>query len=410
MNVFLQYVVPVLSVPFLMLFKYGKPRGYLKDFFAWHTKPRIYCGLEPDSGMKFDYFKKRRNSMPRLSNNMRHRLHQPAFSELLPVRDILNDIIIRTTGAFVAGYELSGINSYYHNDEGRNRTKLALEALVRSLPERSMRMQVRFEIAEGVGRPAGGYQQQLRNQNPTLLALDRLRLEGWRKKEQDGYYLRPLLHAYFHWNPTIHHELAGASFGKISKRLSLDSFSLSATKCIQRTRREHEDLLSEFTSILSGVEQTLTATGMAVRRLNDGEIFLEMKRALNPLLRDPYSAPPSGVLARTSQYARSRSSTPTLSTRKRHISESAASLLLHHPEGPARRYFPRHSARTRGARLPLTVNTEVMIPDQAAMIKHYKGRLQEDAGRADGTCTAAFRINVDAQVAQRPVDGDTARN
>ncbi len=27
MNVFLQYVVPVLSVPFLMLFKYGKPRG-----------------------------------------------------------------------------------------------------------------------------------------------------------------------------------------------------------------------------------------------------------------------------------------------------------------------------------------------------------------------------------------------
>jgi hypothetical protein len=35
MNVFLQYVVPVLSIPFLMLFKYGKPRGYLKDFLAW---------------------------------------------------------------------------------------------------------------------------------------------------------------------------------------------------------------------------------------------------------------------------------------------------------------------------------------------------------------------------------------
>jgi hypothetical protein len=57
MNVFLQYVVPVLSIPFLMLFKYGKPRSYLKDFLAWHTKPRIYCGLEPDSGMKLDYFK-----------------------------------------------------------------------------------------------------------------------------------------------------------------------------------------------------------------------------------------------------------------------------------------------------------------------------------------------------------------
>jgi hypothetical protein len=130
------------------------------------------------------------------------------------VRDILSDVIIRTTGALVAAYELSGINSYYHNDDGRNRTKLALEALIRSLPERSMRMQVRFEITEGLGDLRERYQQQLRNQNPTLLALDRLRMDTWRKKEQEGYYLRPLLHAYFHWNPTVHHELPGAAFGK----------------------------------------------------------------------------------------------------------------------------------------------------------------------------------------------------
>src|SRR5712675_1593436 len=28
MNVFLQYIVPVLSIPYLMLFKYGNPGGY----------------------------------------------------------------------------------------------------------------------------------------------------------------------------------------------------------------------------------------------------------------------------------------------------------------------------------------------------------------------------------------------
>ena len=50
-----------------------------------------------------------------------------------------------------AVYELSGINSYYHSDDGRQPTKVALEALIRSLPERSMRMQVRFEITEGLG-------------------------------------------------------------------------------------------------------------------------------------------------------------------------------------------------------------------------------------------------------------------
>lgn len=57
MNVFLQYVVPALSVPFLMLFKYGKPRGYLMDWLAWRTKPRVYCGLERDARIHLPYLK-----------------------------------------------------------------------------------------------------------------------------------------------------------------------------------------------------------------------------------------------------------------------------------------------------------------------------------------------------------------
>lgn len=48
MNVFLQYIVPLLAVPFLILFKYRKPRRYLLDFVAYHSKPKVYCGLEPD--------------------------------------------------------------------------------------------------------------------------------------------------------------------------------------------------------------------------------------------------------------------------------------------------------------------------------------------------------------------------
>ena len=50
--------------------------------------------------------------------------------------------------------------------------------------------------------------------------------------------------------------------------------SLSATKCIERTRREHEDLLAEFNSLMSGVEATLQATGMAMRRMTHEGIFL----------------------------------------------------------------------------------------------------------------------------------------
>jgi len=55
LNVFLQYIVPILAIPLLIAFKYGKPRRYLFDFLEWHTKPRIYCGMERDSQQKVMY-------------------------------------------------------------------------------------------------------------------------------------------------------------------------------------------------------------------------------------------------------------------------------------------------------------------------------------------------------------------
>ena len=57
MNVFLQYVVPVLSIPALILFKYGKPRGYLLDWLRFHMKPHVYCALETDSEQRVEYLK-----------------------------------------------------------------------------------------------------------------------------------------------------------------------------------------------------------------------------------------------------------------------------------------------------------------------------------------------------------------
>ena len=212
-------------------------------------------------------------------------LHQPAFCELLPIRDYLDDVIVRSNGALVAGYHLSGINSYYHSDETRTQTKYSLEALVRSLTERSMRMQVRFEVVEGLRELPAQYKSQLRSDNPVVQSLDRVRLAAWREKDRSGFYLSPMLHAYFYWDPRIHYEAtekgAGRALGKVT-----GGKSVSAAKCIQRTRREHNDLVAEFESILKGVEQTLNATGMAVRRLTDEEMFLELKRAMNPLFRD----------------------------------------------------------------------------------------------------------------------------
>ena len=57
MNMVLQYLVPILSVPALMLFKYGKQRGYLQDWVLFHAKPHVYSALERDRELNREYIK-----------------------------------------------------------------------------------------------------------------------------------------------------------------------------------------------------------------------------------------------------------------------------------------------------------------------------------------------------------------
>src|SRR5580704_13515041 len=126
-------------------------------------------------------------------------LGQPPLCEQLKVRDVVDDLLVQVNGSFVAGYVVSGINSYYASDEERNRTKLSLEALVRSLPERSMRMQARFEISEDTGDLIGRYNREQLNRSLVLQALDREQSDAWLKKDAEGFYLRHFLHLYFIW-------------------------------------------------------------------------------------------------------------------------------------------------------------------------------------------------------------------
>jgi hypothetical protein len=57
MNIVLQYVVPILTIPALMLFKYGKQRGYLLDWVTFHSKPHVYSALERDRELVAEYIK-----------------------------------------------------------------------------------------------------------------------------------------------------------------------------------------------------------------------------------------------------------------------------------------------------------------------------------------------------------------
>ena len=58
--------------------------------------------------------------MPITTSEHKKALRKPPLCELLPIREYLDGVAVQMDGSFVAGYELDGLNSYYHDDEGRN--------------------------------------------------------------------------------------------------------------------------------------------------------------------------------------------------------------------------------------------------------------------------------------------------
>ena len=326
------------------------------------------------------------------SKSLRH----PSLCEQLKVRDITDDLLVQMNGSLVAGYRVSGINSYYASDEERNRNKLSLEALVRCLPERSMRMQVRFEIGEGTGDLLTRYNREQRNPSVVLQALDRQQVDSWRKKDADGFYLRHFLHFYFIWDPRIHHQAPGLEW---KQKMHGSGFSMSATTCIERSRREHEDLVAEFHSLMAGVEATLATTGMKLSRMSGEDLFLELKRALHPLGSDtiPYRCPEASI---SCDSARSQIANINIEDELDDCLKAGGLLysfitLKDLPDAT----FPGVLRELVVMDFPLVINAEVLLPDQAKAVKQYKSRLRKMTA-AQKDIHGGFRFNIDAQVAE----------
>jgi hypothetical protein len=322
------------------------------------------------------------------------KLQDPALCEQLPVRDYLDNILVRTNGAFVSGYELKGLTSYFASDEGRDRGKLMLEALLRSLPEQSMKVQIRYEVVEDLADLLGQYVAGQRSERSEVIELDALRVERWRGKEEDGSYMRPILHVYFIWDPVLHHRIIGKPL-----KPKGDLFTLSARRCVDRSWREHQDLLAEFESLLGGVETALGAAELGARRLTDHELFVEAKRALNPLAADsrPYRRNDQQL-----KYSSAREQIADVSL----VDETDSYLnldgilysfvsLKELPDAT----FPGVLRELIGLNFPIIVNAQITIPDQAKVLKGYKGRLRKmQAAQRDSN--GGFRINVEAHVAE----------
>ena len=331
--------------------------------------------------------------MPVTQEQCEKSLENPALCEQLPVRDYLDNVMVRTNGALVAGYEVRGITSYFASDEERDRSKVMLGALLKSIPEQSMRVQVRYEVVEDLGNLLEVYRAQDHSAHEIGRTLDAARLEAWRAKADTGQYLRPILHMYFVWDSRIHHRVTGKT-----TRRNLN-WSLSAKKSIERSRREHEELLAEFESLLVGIEATMQAADLGPRRLTDQELFLETKRALNPLEPDTRGYTPGEDHL---EYRSTRHQLANVSI----VDETDSYLNLNGllfsfvslkelPDAT----FPGILRELVALDFPIVVSAQLTIPDQTKVLKGYKSRLRKMQAAQRDT-HGGFRVNVEAQVAE----------
>ncbi len=227
--------------------------------------------------------------MPKTMANHRRSLEDPAFCKLLPIRDFLDDVMVRTDGSYVAAFRVAGALTYFADEDGRNETKELLEALLRTVPERSMRLQFRYEVVEGLNDLLSRYEDHRRTERSEALLLERHRIRQWSEWEREGDYLTRIAAVYLIWDPEQHRRMMAAAGGQQRKKKDEKQgtgFSLSVRKCIERTKKEHDDNLAEFESIVSGIQASLKSAGLGPERMSHREFFLEVKRSFNPQMPD----------------------------------------------------------------------------------------------------------------------------
>jgi hypothetical protein len=331
--------------------------------------------------------------MPITSIEHERRLEEPALCELLPVRDYLDNLLVRTSGALVAGYELGGLVSFFASDEERDRNKVALGALLRSLPEQSIRMQVRCEVIEGTGDLLTRYEGGRVSSCEITRALDRERMASWQSKAAAGLYLRTLLHIFFIWDPRVYSRLAGKGSS------SIRNWSLSTRAAIERHRREHRELAAEFESLLVGIEAALHGAGLHPRRLSEQELFLHAQRSLNPRAwSDRAYVPGEDWL----EYRSAREQLTSVGIHDETDTYLNLGGLLYSvislkelPDAT----FPGILRELAALDFPIIVDAQLTIPDQARVLKGYRSRLRKMQAAQRDT-RGALRVNVEAQVAE----------
>ena len=339
--------------------------------------------------------------MPRTMAQQERSLQDPAVCELLKVRDFLDNVMVRTDGCYVAGYRVAGALTYFADDDGRNEAKAVLEALLRTLPEESMRFQCRYEVVESLNGLLDRYRDASRTQLPQVQALDEGRLHAWEQKAKQGAYLTRIAAVYLIWDPVRHKRMMIASGGPQSKedrRQAGSGFPLSLGRAVQKTRKEHEDTLSEFESILAGIESAMKGGGLGPERMTHEEMFLEIKRALSPLDPDPTPIKENITATREIPAREKLASISILGQTESYLNIDGLLWTFMSFKIPPDGTYPGILRQLMTIGFPLVISTQIVIPDQRIVLDKYKKKFRKmQAAQKDSK--GNLRVDVTAQVA-----------
>ena len=335
--------------------------------------------------------------MPMTYAEHEKKMKSPAVCELLPLRDLPNgdNVMVRTNGAFVAGYELRGILAYFATDTDRNQTKSMLEALFRSVPDVSMRIQFRYEISEHLGDLFESYIGQQRADQAEVMALDTHRLRMWQEKEKNGFFFENRLHVYLIWDPRIHAKL----YHSMQQNRKLGGFSVSQKKAIQRTRKEHETYLAEFESILRGIEGSMEGANLGPRRLSTQDLFEELKHSQHPTRRDHRPFVPGEEMLEYRSAREQATQASILNETETYLNIDGYLYSVISLKELPDATFPGMLQNFSTLGFPVVISGQVVIPDQVKVLKSYKKRLQKMTA-AQKDANGNFKSNPEAEVAQ----------
>ena len=380
--------------------------------------------------------------MPITTEEHNRSLVTPGLFSLLPIRAFEkgalpgqdNDgVMVRTDGCYVAGYQLNGSLTYFGDDASMNDMKARVEALIRTVPEESMRIQFRYEVIENANGLIDRYEALQRTESQVARQMDSIRMAGWRQEEANGEYLTRLASVYFIWDPALHERINQTANGLLEGHESTTAAKkstqenpdepkgnllqqvwrrfvgfftgataqVSVEKQAQVGKKRHLDIVTQFESYLRGIESSLKTAGLGPARLTADELFAEVSRAMSPKTLTRRTVQQPRAFEQRPLTAREQIATVSLiEEREEYLNIDGYLYGVVTMKVPPEATFPGIMREVLTLGFPLTVSVQVVVPNQQKVIEHYKSRFKKmQAAQMDKDGNQ--RVDVNAAVQSR---------